>query len=200
MADASPAQGARPAAEFSVWRPFLARAVISGVFGLVTIFWREPTTAVLAVAGGLYLLFLGAAHLWTHRVVRMRPGALQFVGGTFLGIAGVATLILVEDGVFAYAGAAALVVAGCADLVRGLAVRGHAAARDLVTAGVVTAATGVLLPFFERLGAHALLGVTGGGALITAVLLGIAALSLRHDSALSAPVSPGAAQRENPVN
>ena len=203
MAAASPAQGARPdAAEFAMWKPLLARAAISAVFGVLTIFWREPSTAVLSVLGGLYLLFLGATYLWTHRVlgVRERPSALTLVGGAALGAAGVATLILVEDSTFAFAGAAALVLAGVVELVRGLAVRGHVAARDLVTVGVVAAATGAILPFFEHLGAHALLGVSGGGALITAVVLGIAALSYRHDSTLGAPGSPGAAQQENTVN
>lgn len=49
---------------------------------------------------------------------------------------------------------------------------------------------------FEALGAHALLGVAGGGAVITAVVLGLAALSYRHDAREAA----GAATRANRVN
>ncbi|WP_246199870.1 hypothetical protein [Arthrobacter zhaoguopingii] len=37
------------------------------------------------------------------------------------------------------------------------------------------------------LGAHALLGVAGGGALLTAVVLGIAALSYRQEAGRPAP-------------
>lgn len=190
MAAASPAPGARPdPAGFTVWKPFLMRAVVSGVFGLVTIFWREPSTLVLAVVGGLYFLLAGSAYLWAHRGAHWRAGSgvLTAVGGGLLLVAGVAVLALRTDAVFAYAGAVALVVAGAAELLRGLATRGHVAARDLVVVGAVGLATGAILPFVEPLGAHALLGVSGGGALLTAVVLGIAALSYRHDSALSAP-------------
>ncbi len=194
MAAVSPAQGAAPDAQFSVWKPFLVRAIMSAVFGILTIFWREPSTAVLSVAGGLYLLFLGVTYLWTHRrVLGVRSSLPTSLGGGLLVVAAVLTLILMDDRSFAFAGAAALVVAGGAEVARGVTVRGHIAARDLVTVGAVMAATGAILPFFEHLGAHALLGVTGGGALITAVVLGIAALSYRHDSALSTLATPGAA-------
>jgi hypothetical protein len=42
--------------------------------------------------------------------------------------------------------------------------------------------------------------VTGGGALLTAVVLGIAGLSYRHDSALSASSGSGAQGEPDPVN
>ncbi|WP_156135028.1 hypothetical protein [Arthrobacter sp. L77] len=203
MAAASPAQGARPVlAEFTVWRPFLVRAVVSGVFGLLTIFWREPSTLVMSIVGGLYFLLVGAAYLWTHRMRHWGAGprVLTDIGGGLLLGAGAAVLVLRTEAGFAFAGAAALVVAGAAELVRGLAARGHAAARDLVVVGVVGIATGAILPFVEPLGAHALLGVTGGGALLTAVVLGIAALSYRHDSALSAPPGSGSQGPADPVN
>ena len=207
MAAASPAPGVIPdsesgSAELSVWKPFLARAVISAAFGLVTIFWREPSTSVMSLAGGLYLLLGGAAYLWTHRMTHWGPRStlLTGVGGSLLLGAGIASLVIVDDRSFAFAGAVALVVSGFAELVRGLAVRGHAAARDLVVVGGVSIGTGAILPFVEQLGARALLGVTGGGALLTAVVLGLAALSYRHDSALSAPPTSGAPSEPDPVN
>jgi hypothetical protein len=40
----------------------------------------------------------------------------------------------------------------------------------------------VLLPFFISLGAHALLGVAGGGAIISGVLWVLSGLTLRHDA------------------
>ena len=204
MAAASPAPGgARPELdEFTVWKPFLVRAVVSGVFGLVTIFWREPSTLVLSIVGGLYLLLIGAAYLWTHRRTHWSAGSrvLTDIGGGLLLGAGVAGLAFRTDTAFAFAGAVALVVAGAAELVRGFVARRHAAARDLVIVGVVSIATGVILPFVEPLGAHALLGVTGGGAVLTAVVLGIAALIYRHDSALSAARGSGAPGDPDPVN
>ncbi|MFC3300703.1 hypothetical protein FJV46_06285 [Arthrobacter agilis] len=200
MAAATPDPDAGPSGS-ALWRPFLARAVIAAVFGLVTIFWREPSTLVMSVAGGLYLLLTGVVYLWLHRVRQWRHSSLlaDIGGGLLLG-AGIASLVFVDDRSYAIAGAVALAVAGVAELVRGLTLRGHAAARDLLVLGVVGIGTGVILPFVEPLGAHALLGVTGGGALLSAVVLGIAALSYRHDSALSAPDASGAQGESEPVN
>lgn len=202
MAAASTAPGVGPdSAALTVWKPFLARAVVGAVFGLVTIFWREPSTLVMAVAGGLYLLLGAAAYLWTHRQAHWGSASLltDIGGGLLLG-AGIASIAFADDRTFAFAGALALVVAGLAELMRGLALRTHPAARDLVIVGVVGVATGAILPFVEQLGAHALLGVTGGGALLSAVILAIAALSYRHDSALSAPATSGARGEADPVN
>lgn len=203
MAAASPAPGSdADTAELLVWKPFLARAVVSAVFGLVTIFWREPSTSVMSLAGGLYLVLSGVGYLWTHQMVHRGSTSklLTGIGGGLLLGAGIASLAIVDDRSFAFAGALALVVAGFAELARGLAVRGHAASRDFVIVGAVSLATGVILPFVEDLGAHALLGVTGGGALLTAVVLGIAALSYRHDSALSQPLASGARGGPDRVN
>ncbi|WP_434995295.1 hypothetical protein [Arthrobacter sp. Ld5] len=203
MAAASPAPAVRPdPAEFTVWKPFLARAVVSGVFGLMTIFWLEPSTLSMCIIGGSYFLVLGAVYLWTHRMAHWgkRFGVPAAIGAAALLGAGVVSLALRTDAGFAIAGAVALVVAGAAELVRGLAGRGHVAARDLVVVGAVGLGTGGILPFVEPLGAHALLGVTGGGALLTAVVLGIAALSYRHDSALSAPRRSGTQGAPDPVS
>ncbi|BBE24386.1 hypothetical protein MN0502_32690 [Arthrobacter sp. MN05-02] len=203
MAAAPPEPGARSdTAELSVWKPFLARAGVGAVFGLVTVFWREPSTLVMSVAGGLYLLLTGAAYLWTHRLPHRgsRTKLLPDIGGGLLLGAGIASLVFLDDRSFAFAGAVALVVAGGVEVLRGLRARGSAVARDLVIVGTVAVVTGALLPLVEHLGAHALLGVTGGGALLTAVVLGIAALSYRHDSALSAPATSGARSEPDPVN
>ncbi|MHA7146270.1 hypothetical protein ACX80U_16295 [Arthrobacter sp. TmT3-37] len=203
MAAAPPDPGAgSDASELSVWKPFLARAGVGAVFGLVTVFWREPSTLVMSVAGGLYLLLTGAAYLWTHRLPyrASRTRLLPDIGGGLLLGAGVASLVFLDDRSFAFAGAVALVVAGGVEVLRGLTARGSVMARDLVIVGTVAVVTGALLPLVEHLGAHALLGVAGGGALLTAVVLGIAALSYRHDSALSAPATSGARGEPDPVN
>ena len=59
---------------------------------------------------------------------------------------------------------------------------GSVLARDWLITGAVSVGFGVALPFFSYLGPHALLGVLGGAAIIIAVVLLIAALSLRHDA------------------
>lgn len=202
MAAAPSAPSAAPAAELLTWKPFLVRAAVSALFGLLTVFWRDPSTLVLSVAGGVYLLLSGAAYLWTHRMAHWGPRfrLVTDIGGGLLLGAGIASLVFADNRSFAFAGAVALVVAGLAELVRGLSVRAHAASRDLVVVGLVGIVTGAILPFVEQLGAHALLGVTGGGALLTAVVLGIAGLSYRHDSALSASSGSGAQGEPDPVN
>lgn len=196
-----PAPGADRAADFAVWKPFLLRAVVSAVFGLSTVFWGEPSTRGMAAAAGAYLLLTFVGYLWTHRTAGLRTSALSptMVAGVLLLVAGAVTLVWDERGL-AYAGAAALVVSGLAEVQRGIAVRTSVAGRDLITVGAIAAATGGLLPFFERLGAHALLGVTGGGAVLTAVVLGIAALSHRHDSALSGSDTPGPTGKQHDVD
>ncbi|AUZ88095.1 hypothetical protein CVO76_10975 [Arthrobacter agilis] len=203
MAAAPPDPGAgSDASELSVWKPFLARAGVGAVFGLVTVFWRERSTLVMSVAGGLYLLLTGAAYLWTHRLPyrASRTRLLPDIGGGLLLGAGIASLVFLDDRSFAFAGAVALVVAGGVEVLLGLTARGSVMARDLVIVGTVAVVTGALLPLVEHLGAHALLGVAGGGALLTAVVLGIAALSYRHDSALSAPATSGARGEPDTVN
>ncbi|WP_240691970.1 hypothetical protein [Arthrobacter sp. CAU 1506] len=59
---------------------------------------------------------------------------------------------------------------------------GSVLARDWLITGAVSVGFGIALPFFSYLGPHALLGVLGGAAIIIAVVLLIAALSLRHDA------------------
>ncbi len=201
MDTASRAPGAAPAGPL-VWRPFMARAVVSAVFGLLTVFWREPSVPVLSVAGGLYLLIGGVVYLWTHRTLGRcsRFSALMTISGALLLVAGIASLVLPDTRSFALTGGVALGVAGIAEVIRGVSTREHPAGRDLILVGVVGLVTGAILPFVEHLGAQALLGVSGGGALLTAVALGIAALSYRHDSALSASSSSGTQGEPDPVN
>ena len=79
----------------------------------------------------------------------------------------------------------------CIELLCGIRNRGrHVLARDWLASGVIGIGTAVaILPFFISLGAHALLGVAGGGAIIAGVLWVLSALTLRHD-ARAAVVKP----------
>lgn len=163
----------------------LLRAAVAAAFGTVTIFWQEPTVAVMAVTGGLYFLLSGFA-VW---VLSRVPG-----------VASARKLLLVEAAVFAMAGIFALVVptavgfsiaavlglgaAGILELVLWMRHRQRLEAmRDWLVTGVVGVGTALIIPLFVQLQAHALLGVTGGAAIIIAVLLAIAGLGYRHDAA-----------------
>lgn len=192
-----PSQAGEQAA--AVWQPLLFRAVVSAAFGALTIFWVQPSVHVLSVAGGVYLLALAISGAWLERAIGLRSSGdrwLASIAPGFLAVGALLNLWIHTDAMFAQVGALVLVIAGAVDLFVGLRQRRtHVVAKDLMVVGAVTLATGALLPIFQGAGAHALLGVAGGGAVIIAVVLAIASLGYRHDVRHPAPA--GAA---HPVN
>lgn len=173
--------------------------MVALAFGAVTVFWGHPTTAGAAWAMAPYLCFLLAAEVWLIRSELPAPGRASALIG-LVPYAGAAVLGIViaavpSDAVVGAAGAAALALVGISDVVRGALARRTPGsgvsplARDALIAGVVNLGAGILLPFFVAAGPHALLGVAGGAAVITGVLLVVAGLSLRHDSAADARVA-----------
>lgn len=194
------AETAAKTASPALWRAFLLHAAVAGAFGLLTIFWGQPSVHVMSVAGGLYFLGLAITVYLTEQSLRVQdavPAWLTRTVPAFLAVAGLLNLWIHTDSMFAQAGALALILMGVVYLVLWARNRRHhIAARDFLLTGIVSTLTGVLLPLFQPLGAHALLGVAGGGAVITAVVLALAALSYRHDAGETA----GPAARTNPVN
>jgi uncharacterized membrane protein HdeD (DUF308 family) len=187
----------------AIWKPFLLRAAAAAVFGLLTIFWQEPSVHVLSIAGGAYLLVLGAGLAWTARSARAAGtrGTAAALAGGLLAAAGLANLVVHGEPLFAATAGAALAAAGAVELTTGARLRRtRPAGNDLVLVGTVSVLTAVALPFAVPLGAHALLGVAGGGALLTAVVLGIAALTYRQEAGRPAPGEPGPLPAGNAVN
>ena len=138
-------------------------------------------------AGGLYLLAVGVLLLRTIPAAglgqKSTAGKLLSAGGAVLAGAGFAVLVLHSDLLFGVIAALGLGVAGVTELVCGLRHRGrHVLARDWIASGLIGIGTAVLLPFFISLGAHALLGVAGGGAIVSGVLWVLSGLTLRHDA------------------
>lgn len=186
------------------WQPVLIRALVAAAFGATTIFWQEPDRTVMALAGGLFLLLSGGA-VW---LLARKPAAaahrqLLLLQAAVLAVAGILACALQTVPMFTVLATAALLVSGGAELMlwwsnrpaRGRDVPGKPAAapaaageagsvlaRDWLITGAVSVGFGIALPFFAHLGPHALLGVLGGAAIIIAVVLLIAALSLRHDA------------------
>lgn len=177
----------------------LLRAVVALAFGAVTVFWGAPPAVGAAWCLGAYFVGLAVARAWLLRREghaadpAFRPtGSTRMVASAAYGLAAAIGLGLAaapEASLIAIGGAVALGLTGAADLASGLAGRRSPLARDEVITGVVHLGAAILLPFFAGLGPHALLGVAGGAAIITGVLLAIAGLSLRHDS----PATPGVA-------
>lgn len=157
------------------------------MFGAVTIFWAAPSVEVMGWAGGLYLLATGAVVLWgapaTGFPRQSSSGKLVSAAGSVLTGAGFALVLMHSDLLFGVIGALGLGAAGALELWCGLRNRGrHVLARDWITSGAIGLGTAVLLPFFIGMGAHALLGVAGGGAIISGVLWILSGLTLRHDA------------------
>ncbi|WGM20529.1 hypothetical protein QEH68_21350 [Paenarthrobacter sp. OM7] len=182
---ATPAQTPSASAA-GLWKPVLIRATVALLFGAVTIFWASPSVHVLAWAVGLYLLATAGA-VWMSRALPVAVPAVMALGG-------IGALVTQSDAGVALSAMLALLVLGLLEVVHGIRKR-DSLARDWLVSGVISVGTAVLLPFFTSLGAHALLGVTGGGAIISGVLWILSGLTLRHDAKAT---SGGTAQATAP--
>jgi hypothetical protein len=169
----------------------LLRSAAALVFGAVTIFWAAPSVEVMGWAGGLYLLATGLLLMWgipaTGFPRDSAVGKKLSAAGSVLAGAGFSLVLLHGDLLFGVIAALGLGVAGAFELFCGLGFRGrHVLARDWVASGIIGLGTAAILPFFIGLGAHALLGVAGGGAIISGVLWALAGLTIRHDARTAA--------------
>lgn len=179
------------------WTPVLLRSAAAAAFGLLSVFWRAQDTTFVSIAGGLYLLVTGVAVLRTAAVA----GAEQVSGlraglrveAAVYALAGILLIALRDNWVFALAGGAALLIGGVVELwFWGRARRRFLPARDWLITGVASAGAAVLLPvmLLMDLDARALMGVSGGSAVIIAVILATSGLGARHDARHGAAGSP----------
>jgi hypothetical protein len=156
-------------------------------FGAVTVFWAAPSASGMGWAGGLYLLATGVMLIRGSGkfglAAPMPAGKVMAAAAAAMIGAGVAVAFLGSELVFGVLAALGLGLLGAAELYLGFLYRGRSIlSRDWLASGVIGLGTAVALPFFIGLGAHALLGVAGGGAIISGVLWILSALSLRHDA------------------
>jgi hypothetical protein len=182
---ADPATLSAPAAD--LWKPVLTRALMALAFGAVTVFWAAPSASGMGWAGGLYLLATGVMLIRGSGkfglAAQMPAGKVMAAAAAAMIGAGVAVAFLGSELVFGVLAALGLGLLGAAELYLGFLYRGRSIlSRDWLASGVIGLGTAVALPFFIGLGAHALLGVAGGGAIISGVLWILSALSLRHDA------------------
>lgn len=173
-------------------RPVLARAAICLVFGLVTVFWQQPTLAVAQYGTGLYLVALGLVLLWTQRTLntvvfrdygaKERSSIQSFA--VLYGLGGILVVLFVRQTVhLVLTLGLVLVIAGITELLLGLRGAASAMSKDWRIAGMVSALAGTALFVFGELGPHSVFGITGASALIIGVFHAIAALTFRHDAA-----------------
>lgn len=165
----------------------LSRAAVALGFGALTVFWAAPSAAGMGWAGGLYLLATGLVLISSIRKTGIpgtsRSGKILSAAGAVLIGTGAAVALIPSNLVFGTIAALGLGLAATAELSLGISLRGRSVlARDWIASGVIGLGTALLLPFFIDLGPHALLGVAGGGAIISGVLWTLAGLTLRHDA------------------
>lgn len=163
----------------------MVRSLATLAFGLLTVFWATPGEAGLAAALGAYLLAVAIVQYWLGR--GLAPSQSPFLRPALLlpaALAAVAVVVLlVRDlGVVAVAGGAALFLLGVGELLAGLSSERRFPLRnDWLISAVLGLGTGILLPLFLSLGAHAVLGVAGGGALMSGALWLLSALGMHHE-------------------
>lgn len=166
------------------------RAVIALLFGLLTVFWQNPSITVMSITGGLYLVGTAFAVLlldvsFTSSDAQIKR-ALKIEHLSLLALS-VLALSVHQIWAFVLAASTALGIAGLCELYLGFTHRRKLVlARDWLLTGSLYVATALLLPFFASLEAHALLGVIGGSAIIIGVMLLLAALTYRHEGSASA--------------
>lgn len=181
------------AAPGKVWQTVLLRAAVTLVFAFSTVFWTGPTTRGMSLALGLYLLALAGTHSLTLRALDLKGadirGRVLLLGAGIMAAAGILVALIASDAGAVWAVGVALVAGGLAELVAFLRTSKTSAgpARglrlDWLLSAVVGLGTGGLIPFFLAAGPHGILGVAGGGALLSGVLWTLSAFTLRHDDA-----------------
>ncbi len=177
-----------------LWQPILLRALATVAFGLVTVFWGNPGVLGMSLTLAAYLLVLAACHYLVVRTLalpRGNTGRTVLLGAAgLLAISGVVVAISLNAFAAAWFAGVALAVMGAAELFAALhnpnGAKGKSPLRgDWIISGILGLGTGILLPAFAAAGPHGLLGVAGGGALMTGALWTLSALTLRHDGGKS---------------
>lgn len=165
--------------------PTAATSLVFLAFGLVTVFWQTPTLGVVTVMLALYMLGYSGATFYTGKAMG-RAGddataqVLTSISAILAG-GGVLTLLL-PRGEFWLVLVSALVLgfAGVLKMLAGLRTKGdNPAAKDWQLEGGVVTIFAAALPVVSEIGIKAIMGTTGGGALIAGVFLAVGAFSLR---------------------
>lgn len=161
------------------------RAVVAAAFGAVSVFWQQPSEPVVAYSFAAYLVLTSKA-AWDFGVARVVPPPVRgLLGGAAIAwsFSAVFLLIFASTTAMTIAGGIGLAIAGVLELIVYFRHRGDLVpAREFGITGAVSAVSGVLLLGWPGLDQHGVFGVAGGGAIIIAVFVLIAAFGYRHDA------------------
>lgn len=174
-----------PEAAAALVRPAWVRAVITAVFAAFTIFWTDDTMTVARFALAAFFILCATAvwdYVKSERVPPALTGALA-VGAVAWLISGVAALFAASTGALAIIAGVGFLMMGACEFYGALKVRTEfVPSKDHVILGVVGILTGVGLFLGAGLDPHGILGISGTGVIIMAVLLLISAAGLTHES------------------
>lgn len=175
----------------TLWQPVLFRSMVTLLFGIITVFWGSPDVLGLCLNFAWYFLAVAGSHFWFVRrldLPKEDTKRLVFLATAgMMAVSGVVIFISVSTSVAAWLGSVALVLVGAGEIFAAFHKRAQtpkarmALRGDWLISGILGVCAGILLPFFINAGPHALLGVAGGGALMSGALWVLSALTLRHD-------------------
>ncbi|WP_051619916.1 hypothetical protein [Haematomicrobium sanguinis] len=180
-----------PTPNSALWTPVLGRGVLAAIFALLPVFLTDLSPQFMGVWAGAFWVLYGFSALPILRrlagpAVASRPamGLLAILVCAPMLVAGAIIALTGDTVAFAIAGSISLIVSGASEAALGWLTRGaFPLARDWLITGTVTALAGVILPFVTSVGPRGLLGVSGGAMTIVAVVLILAALTFRFNSA-----------------
>lgn len=166
-------------------RPAWVRAGITAGFAAFTIFWTDDTMTMARIALAVFFI-LAATAVWDYVKTEEVPPAMT--GAMALGsagwvFAGIAAVFATSTAALAIIAGIGFTLMGACELYGALKVRGEfLPSRDHVILGVVGILTGLGLFLGAGLDPHGILGISGTGVIIMAVLMGISAAGLTSDS------------------
>ncbi|TLP96972.1 hypothetical protein FEF26_08285 [Nesterenkonia salmonea] len=166
-------------------RPAWMRAVVTTVFAVLTIFWTDETMTLARIALAAFFILCATA-VWDYVKTEQVPPKLT--GAAALGAAawvlsGIAALFAATPTALAIIAGVGFLIMGACELYGGLKVRAEfVPSRDHIILGVVGVLTGVGLFLGAGLDPHGILGISGMGVIIMAVLLLISAAGLTHEA------------------
>lgn len=176
----TPAEVAR-----AYWKPLLLRAVLAAVLGLTSVFWAAPPLQALSLMlAGFFVLNAGLLRrlITDEATPTAARAALVATAVAWFAAAVVLVFLPTVAGVTA-AAAAGWFAGGAGQLVAWARTRRRfVPARDWALTGLVETGIGAGLLLFWGVDAHGIFGIAGGGQIIVAVFVAIAALGYRHDA------------------
>lgn len=168
--------------------PTLIQSLVFLAFGLVTVFWQDPTLSVITIILALYLLAYGVASYLTARALASagdRVSRQAFTSMALVQAAGGALIFLAPRGEFWLTLIVSLVLGftGVLKALAGLrAKEQNPVARDWQLEGLIITLTAAALPVVSEIGDKAIMGTAGGGALVAGVFVLIGALTVRFQA------------------